>query len=339
MFKKIINIFLLFINVIAAALLLFACLVPYISVAIMPSLSIFSLLVPFMVLTNLLFLAYWGICFKKFFSLSLITLIVAYFFIGSFFQFRAERPYPGSEGISVMSFNTRLFNKYNWSEDPTISNQIVSFVNKKEPSVVCFQEFDVSKKSAFNKYPYSYISAYDNSKQAVQAIFSKYPIVSKGIIPFPNSTNTAIYADINTGKRFIRIYNVHFQSLRIKPEVASLSSEKRERLYKRLKVSFTKQQEQAELIAAHKSESPYQVILCGDFNTNQFSSVYHQVKGDFNDSFTQAGSGYGKTFVFKYFPMRIDFILSDPTFKILYHKNYAVTLSDHYPVMAVFNLE
>jgi endonuclease/exonuclease/phosphatase family metal-dependent hydrolase len=339
MLKKIFNGFVLLLNIGVSALLLLACLLPYISVALVPSMSIFSLFVPFLVLGNILFLIYWILQFKKAVFLPIVSLVIAYFFMGSFFQFRAERPMPSSKDFSIMSFNTRLFNKYQWSDDPSIGNQIVAFIQKTDPSVVCFQEFDVSMKERFMSYPHAYISASDNSKQAVQAIFSKFPIVAKGLLPFTNSTNATIFVDLKIKGDTVRLYNVHLQSLRVKPEAASLEAGTRERLYKRLKVSFAKQQAQADIIASHKSDSPYKVIVVGDFNTNQFSSVYHTIKGDLTDSFTSLGSGYGKTFDFKYFPMRIDFLLSDPGFEIAYHKSFPLHLSDHFPVLVAYRLD
>ena len=339
MLKKVFNGFMLLLNIGMSALLLLACLLPYISVALVPSMSIFSLFVPFLVLGNLLFFIYWMIQFKKIVFLPIVSLGIAYFFIGSFFQFRAERPMTPSQDFSIMSFNTRLFNKYQWSDDPSIANQIVAFIKKTDPSVICFQEFDVSMKKRFMSYPYVFISASDNSKQAVQAIFSKFPIAAKGMLPFPNSTNTAIFVDLKIKGDTVRLYNIHLQSLRVKPEASSLEAGTRERLYKRLKVSFAKQQAQADIIATHKSDSPHKVIVAGDFNTNQFSSVYHTIKGALTDSFTSAGSGYGKTFDFKYFPMRIDFLLSDPSFEITYHKSFPLSLSDHFPVLVAYRLD
>ena len=339
MLKKIFNGFMLLFNIGVSALLLLACLLPYISVALVPSMSIFSLFVPFLVLGNILFLIYWILQFKKAVFLPIVSLVIAYFFMGSFFQFRAERPMPSSKDFSIMSFNTRLFNKYQWSDDPSIGNKIVAFIQKTDPSVVCFQEFDVSMKERFMSYPHAYISASDNSKQAVQAIFSKFPIVAKGLLPFTNSTNATIFVDLKIKGDTVRLYNIHLQSLRVKPEAASLEAGTRERLYKRLKVSFAKQQAQADIIASHKNNSPHKLIVAGDFNTNQFSSVYHTIKGDLTDSFTSVGSGYGKTFDFKYFPMRIDFLLSDPGFEIAYHKSFPLHLSDHFPVLVAYRLD
>ena len=80
--------------------------------------------------------------------------------------------------------------------------------------------------------------------------------------------------------------------------------------------------------------TPYKKIVCGDFNNTQFSNVYKVIKGDMQDSFTEQGTGYGRTFNFRYYPVRIDFILADEAFEIMAHKNFDIKLSDHFPVMA-----
>jgi len=53
-----------------------------------------------------------------------------------------------------------------------------------------------------------------------------------------------------------------------------------------------------------------------------------------NDSFLEAGSGFGKTFDLKRIPMRIDFIFADKAFIFTEHKNYNKKYSDHEPIMA-----
>ena len=50
------------------------------------------------------------------------------------------------------------------------------------------------------------------------------------------------------------------------------------------------------------------------------------------DAFKASGNGFGRTFNFKFFPLRIDFILVDDAFTVNSFKTYDVELSDHYPV-------
>jgi endonuclease/exonuclease/phosphatase (EEP) superfamily protein YafD len=56
------------------------------------------------------------------------------------------------------------------------------------------------------------------------------------------------------------------------------------------------------------------------------------------DSFLEAGSGFGKTFEIKNFPMRIDFIFVDEILNVNEHKNYSINYSDHLPILARIGL-
>ena len=64
----------------------------------------------------------------------------------------------------------------------------------------------------------------------------------------------------------------------------------------------------------------------------------NKIKGEKNDAFAEQGSGFGRTFIFDIIPLRIDFILSDPEFKVRAFENFDVTYSDHFPIMAVLEL-
>ena len=57
-----------------------------------------------------------------------------------------------------------------------------------------------------------------------------------------------------------------------------------------------------------------------------------------SDSFIQRGSGFGRSFDFKLFPMRIDFILSDARLDVVDHQNYDVSYSDHFPLISTLSL-
>ena len=62
------------------------------------------------------------------------------------------------------------------------------------------------------------------------------------------------------------------------------------------------------------------------------------MKEDFQDTFLERGSGFGRTYDLWKIPLRIDYILVDDDFEVLAHKNYDERLSDHYPVMATLRL-
>jgi len=100
------------------------------------------------------------------------------------------------------------------------------------------------------------------------------------------------------------------------------------------------QQEQAKIVAAHREQTTHKTIVCGDFNSTQYSNVYKTILGeDLVDTFQEQGSGYGRTFNFEYYPVRIDFILADKQFEVMAHKNYNKKFSDHFPVMTSLRLK
>ena len=48
-------------------------------------------------------------------------------------------------------------------------------------------------------------------------------------------------------------------------------------------------------------------VIGGDFNNTAYSYIYRKVLGeDLKDTFEDAGNGFGRTYDFKFFPMRID---------------------------------
>lgn len=320
-----------------SSLLLLACAVPYISVQNIPSLSILSLAVPVLVLINILFLFYWILRKKAISFFLLAVLLFGYFMLGTFFNFRFSEAPIAEEDLSVMSFNALGFNRYNWIDADDVDDRIIDFVAEQDPDVVCFQEFDYKQAKRFPQYPYRSVHyIFRKERRVQQAIFSKYPIVDEGSLEFPETLNNAIYVDIQFQKDTLRIYNVHLQSFKVIPSADFISSEPSKRLYKRISRSFVKQQEQAELLSVHIQSSKYRSIVCGDFNNTQFSNVYKTAKGDMKDSFLEMGADYGRTYNFRYFPLRIDFILADPSFEVMAHKNFDVQLSDHFPIMASF---
>jgi endonuclease/exonuclease/phosphatase family metal-dependent hydrolase len=237
-----------------------------------------------------------------------------------------------------MNYNVRLFNLYNWIPEEHIETQITDLIKKEHPDVISFQEYQPQDNVDLSFYKYKYEKLSGTRVQYGQAIFSQYPIIASGSIAFPNTANNAIYVDVVKHKDTIRIYNVHLQSLRIDADVENLKTEDSERLFKRISKTFKKQQLQTELFIKHKDKSPYKMVICGDFNNTAFSYVYKEIKGDLVDAFQEAGNGFGRTFNFKYFPIRIDFILVDKAFKINGFKTLEDKLSDHYPIIAKLSL-
>ena len=328
----------LLVNMIFSFCLLLACIIPYTSFA---SLAFVSLAVPLLVFINILFFIYWLLRKKFYFLLSLSILVYGYLTLGTFIGFNSiNKTINNEDSLSIMSFNSLGFQgkKHEW--ESTAGDTIVKFIQNERPDVVCFQEFDYKKIRShyFEEYPFKYVDfefGPDNGR-VIQAVYSRHKILEKGILEFPESSNSAIFVDVKYMGDTIRIYNLHLESLNIRPN--NIKKERSDKLFGRLRHSFAKQQEQSIIVREHMNNSPYKNIVCGDFNNTQFSNSYFTIKGNLKDSFLEKGRGYGKTINFWKFPFRIDFVLVDPSLEVLSHKNYNINLSDHEPIMATIKI-
>ncbi|MBD0778746.1 endonuclease/exonuclease/phosphatase family protein [Maribacter sp. ANRC-HE7] len=279
---------------------------------------------------------YWALKGKKQILLSIVILLFGYLTQDSFLRIFDANHVPGKEDIKVLTFNVHGFNGIEGMKNPISKDKIIDFISQQNADIICLQEFDSRMKGKFENYPFRFIIL-NQSDKSPQTIFSKFPIIDKGSLDFPDSANDAIYADVLVGQDTLRVYNVHLQSFQVRPR--SFKREAPDRLLNRLNKSFQKQQEQANIVKAHASRVSYGKIICGDFNNTQFSSMYNTIKGEMNDSFEEKGYGFGNTYLFKFLPFRIDFILADPELEIKSHQNFDVRLSDHTPVMASFRLK
>lgn len=327
-----------FVNSIAATLLLLAYFLPFIAPKTFPFLAVLSLLVPILLILNILFAIYWLLGLKRQILLSLIVLIVGYNYLGSFYKLSSSEEISSDSDLRIMNYNVRLFNLYDWIPQQNIEVKIEKLIDSQNLDVLVIQEYHPNKNIDFSRFNYKYEKLAGTKTKYGQAIFSNYPIVNSGSIEFPNTANNVIYTDIIKESDTIRIYNVHLQSLHISEDFVNFTGEDSERLFKRISKTFEMQQNQAELFLDHKRNCPYKMIISGDFNNTAFSYVYKQLKGDLLDTFEEAGSGFGRTYDFKFFPIRIDFIFVDRSFKINGFKNFNEKLSDHYPIMARIGL-
>ncbi|MAN29096.1 MULTISPECIES: endonuclease/exonuclease/phosphatase family protein [Mesonia] len=326
-----------FFNSLFATALLFAYLLPYIPPSVFPFLSVLALGMPVLLLVNFIFLVYWLIKFKRQFLLSTFVLLLGLNHIFSLYKFSEAQEVTDKAEIKLMSYNVRQFNKYKWLEGD-IAGEIIDFVKKEKVDIFCSQEYNMHDLVVFDEFKNHYIKESVQSKSIGQAIYTNYPIINKGSLDF-QSGNNCIYADIKVKEDTLRIFNVHFESLKIIPEVKSLQKENKKKLINRVGASFRKQEEQVSLLKEKLAQTPYKSIICGDFNNSAFSYIYNElVDFGYKDAFKIAGNGTGKTFDFDFIPLRIDFFLVDKTIQVNEFNNYDVQLSDHYPISTTIHL-
>lgn len=336
-FNKIIFVF----NVFVAIGTLLGYVLPFLAPKLFPFLSVFTLILPSLLLVNFFFLAYWGIQVKKQVILSASILLLGFTFITKFYKVSGKNEPTAQDDIVLMTYNVRLFNVFKWIPDEFVPQKIKEFVDLQDPDILCIQEYSKSAALEFKQYPYKHVVSHGDKIKTGQAIFSKYRILDKGEINLPNSNNNVIFADLFINSDTIRVYSIHLQSISISPDIhEKLDEEKSKRIFKRISNAFKEQQLQSELIQSHMKDAGHRKVICGDMNNSAFSYVYSNIKGDLKDAFIEAGSGFGKSYDFPYYPMRIDYIFVDSSIEVKSFKTYSdFRNSDHFPIVTRLTIE
>jgi len=207
--------------------------------------------------------------------------------------------------------------------------------------VFCIQEKRAAGKSLVSKV----LKEFDSiESEFYMAIFSKFPILKKGIVPVGGNTMEAVWADIQhpSGKIF-RLYSYHLSSNLISKTTDNLIEEVSfsERTLSGLKTiigSYTGQttmrKKQLDILLAHVRKSPHPVVMAGDMNDIPQSYIYRQFRKLFRDTFRDKGQGFGTSYGENFPLLRIDYIFHDKNFITQSHKVDQVKFSDHYPVKA-----
>lgn len=298
-----------------------------------------NLLVPLLVLINIGFFIFWLLQIKWPFLIFLIAFLIGYSEWGLLYQFPRNLEKVSSDTFKVMSYNVRLFNRYNWISEIDVPKEIENFISKEQPDIICFQEYSKMEAPIFDSYPYRYIQPIVANNKSGIAILSKFPIINSGYIDFEESTNSGVFSDIKYKEKTIRVYNLHLESLHIDLKDTLITRANSHGLQLKLNEVFEKQLRQVNQFIKIDSKNKNPSIICTDLNNSQFSSVYKNLRQGRDDAFSEAGTGLGSTFHFYFFPLRIDFIFTDPAFKVNSFFSHEIDLSDHLPIITTLSWE
>jgi endonuclease/exonuclease/phosphatase family metal-dependent hydrolase len=349
----ILNRIVLVLNGIGLLLLLVSYASPYVSPELFWPVSFLGLAYPVLVIVNLLFVLYWIAVFKLKFMYSLVAIALGYSFLPAYIQFKAKKSTETEHTITLMNFNMKYFGAYEEDQKLKEPDRFFEIFDKVNADVLCYQEYkelgtpkdrDMFKRMAkkLAKYPYScntYPPLKDrrNFNADRMVIFSKFPIIHSGKIEsMEGSNNFTVYADVVAYGDTIRVIDTHLQSIRFdNPDYQAINklSFSNDSAYttisKKLKIAFIMRAKQAEALRDFLEQSPYKVILSGDFNDSPTSYAYRTVRGNMKDAFIEAGSGLGRTYVGAMPSFRIDYILHDPSFSSYNYYARAFEFSDH----------
>lgn len=332
-------------------------------------LSLFTLLLPYLLLALILFILLWLLIKPLWCIISLLVIFTSLDAIRNVFPLHLSGEFSlqkKSGDIRIMSWNVELFNILHYKDHPQNKNQMIDLINKYNPDIACFQEMvagenkkainyfpDIEKELKFKDYLYSYRvrDDFDRYHHFGIIVFSKFPILRKQtLVNNPNSYNSTFqFIDILVGKDTFRIFNVHLQSLKFSktnleyldsgrvPSEGNISESKN--IISKIRMGIVKRASQALFIKDELNHSPYPVIVCGDFNDVPVSFAYETIGKGLQNAFVEKGSGISRTFSSISPTLRIDNIFTDKRFKIVQYTRIKKLLSDHFPIVADVRFE
>ena len=256
--------------------------------------------------------------------------------------------FSGGEGyLSILTHNVGSSLKGN-------KKPLWSFYTSLQPDILCFQEWHSGsplfrlKDSLENKYHHT-----TSSKTNFWPVFSKFPIIRQGELVSKAPGNGCTWADIqyiqNNTSDTLRVYNVHLVSNKISDQTEQLMQtrdlpdkttwNKIKRVMQKYRKSLHLRVNQAIELKKHMNQSRHPIILAGDFNDIPASYVYRLLHANLDDAFIKKGNGLAYTYAGKLPFLHIDNILTSKQIKMSTLTIKRVNYSDHYPVLASFELE
>ena len=292
------------------------------------------------------------------FLIPLLALLPSLVFFGRYYQFSSGAEQRGDNSIKILTYNVGHFalgNRAAFSGEEgkvACADSVVKFILDSDADVVCLQEVSLPGECEVTKFFEKRLPGYnagyfmfltDNGSYG-NVTLSRFPITDKGKLTFDKSSNMAIFTDLKIGDgAVLRVYNCHFESYsislsKLKKSVTDKDEEMMWETEEKMKKSIRRRPEQVDKVMSDIEGCTLETIVTGDFNDNPMSYTYNRLKKGRNDSFVEAGKGFGATYSFLWPFVRIDYILYPSHFGAVSHSVPHVHYSDHYPVIAEISL-
>lgn len=314
-----------------------------------------GLALPILLLINIAAAIYWAIRWRYWVWLPLLAIAGNAFYLNGIWQPGTTNTKPIEGTITIVTYNVNSFNK---ETSGHTCKEIAAYLKRQQADIICFQELGINStftadsiKAAMNEWPYSYIPQATDSLSLLRlAVFSKFPIGERELITYPNSRNSSLWCNIDINGKTFRLFNNHLQTTQASANKLHLAKAMHRQLpeeekYEEVKYAgihlldelyhnFLKRSIQANVVKQCINESPYPVLVCGDFNSLPSSYSYYTVKGkQLKDGFKECGHGYMYTYRYFRHLLRIDYILYSNEVEGVSYFSPKLMFSDHNPVV------
>ncbi len=249
----------------------------------------------------------------------------------------SESPAEGNATLSVLTYNTQRMGNFR----KVGNNEVIRYLQQADADVLCLQEVEVYKdghyltlpelRDAFTEYPYTYydFKVFNSRRQYGNVVFSRYPLVNKHTIRYESRGNITSCCDVVVREDTLRLMVNHLESNRLS------FHEQRDTLIEKMKIARKIRWKQALRVKKAMIQSPYPVIVVGDFNSLPVGLTYQMLKLGVRDCFLETSRWrLGLTYVHDLWGARIDYILCSCCLKPYRCIVDQVSASDHFPVIA-----
>lgn len=292
-----------------------------------PYLNLLSLTFAPLMIVNVVMIFIWVILRKK---------RVLFFLVCSFLMIAPAKRWINWTTESTEVPNLKLVT-YNIKAGQMDREKIYEYLESSGADIILGQEYG----SEFNVPNYEHRT----NEQAIVATNSKTEILKIQNLNLEGQ-GSAIYTDIKLNGKVIRVFNIYlnpfsFDKQKLKPsEDLDKNKTKVKYAVRRLIPTFKIHQEEVAIIRKVIDESPYPVVVAGDFNSVPNSYEYYELSKGLKDAFVAKGRGSSASFYDYKFPIRIDYIfVSKELETVTYKVDQTIQLSDHFPVVAEFKIE
>jgi len=329
---KFIRLILLILHLGILGLLLGTLLNAYVPPKIFPWFNLLSLGFPVLMMGYIVLIFFWIFSWKKRAFIFMLAGLVFLNPVKRIINFSGDQKRKAD--LKIVSFNIK--------GGTMGAEEVGRYIKSKDADVILLQEGrggDIPLLDDYKKV---------NSSGGVATILTKHKILNTKKIDFPDRGEIApaVMADIEVKGRTYRFISVYLHPFKFERNMVTLNGntsaneEKMKDIVRRLIPTFKIHQEQVELIKSVIDNSPYPVVLTGDFNSVPNSYEYYHLSSGLDDAFVTAGKGSATSFHDYKFPIRIDYVFSSRSIRaVSYVVDRSVRISDHYPVISEFSLE
>jgi endonuclease/exonuclease/phosphatase family metal-dependent hydrolase len=326
---------------------------PFINPAKVSLFLFFGLAFPWLLLANVIFVLIWSVSRIRFWWFSVATLLVGWMHMTAVFGINFWKNTEGGRKeentVRVLTYNAAEFSIPYHKDKFTARKALNDFFKQQNPEIICLQEggdfFESTIKNINAYFPFLAEYPYQSRIFGNQiAIYSRFPILYEEKLSSEKTGNGCNFADIQIGTKKVRVFTLHLTSNKVSAMADDLAKSGEisdddswlefGRMLKRVRSTGIKRTREAEFIASIIQQSPYPVIVCGDFNEIPVSYVYKTLSDNLSDAFREAAFGFSSTYNGKIPALKIDNILMSPTIEARNCKIHSIKYSDHFPMTA-----